>query len=79
MAADNYGVCPSCLKKGDKDEQEIRDASTLRENFEVGIDEKGEFFVIYDGQCEVCKFGFRFRHTQDALESQARAGGSPPS
>ena len=38
--------------------------STLREDYEIGVCEDGEFFVSYSASCSVCGFKFSFKHTE---------------
>ena len=37
---------------------------TLREDYEIGVDEKGMFGVGYTCTCNVCGFKFRFEHQE---------------
>ena len=37
---------------------------TLREDYEVGLDEDGEFYVIYKGHCRECGLSHEFRHEE---------------
>ena len=45
---------------------EIEEEYTLREDYEIGIMDDGEFFVIYKGMCQVdgCGFGHIFNHEE---------------
>ncbi len=38
--------------------------TTLREDYEIGIDEDGEFFINYRGGCTKCKFHFEYEFTK---------------
>jgi hypothetical protein len=37
---------------------------TLREDYEIYIDEDGEFFVSYRGGCDECGLVFNFKHEE---------------
>lgn len=61
-----YGKVPSekyeQMTAAARDEPELEDS--LREDYQIGITEKDEFYVIYRGSCQVCSFEHRFRHKQ---------------
>jgi hypothetical protein len=38
--------------------------SSLREDYELGIDEDGEFYVYFSASCEECGFKFSFKETR---------------
>lgn len=38
--------------------------TSLREDYEVGIDGNGLFEVIYSGSCSTCAFNFRYKHSE---------------
>ena len=40
-------------------------APSLREDYEIGIDEFGLFEVIYSGSCSQCNFHFNFKIEKD--------------
>jgi len=40
----------------------IDTASSLREDYQIGITDDGEFFVIYRGDCQRCDFHHEFKH-----------------
>ncbi len=40
---------------------------TLREDWEIGIDEDGEFHVIYKAACSKCDFSYRFEDKRQIL------------
>lgn len=40
---------------------------TLREDYEIGIDE-GDFFAAYSASCSVCHFEFEFKHAREDVE-----------
>jgi hypothetical protein len=41
---------------------------TLREDYEVGISQDGQFFVNYSGYCKACEFSFSFKQSVNTLE-----------
>jgi hypothetical protein len=49
-------------------EAAIEETSTLREDWEIGITEGGEFFVSYRCQCGECGFDYAFSHEEQALK-----------
>ena len=36
--------------------------STLREDYEIGTDEDGEFFVSYGCSCSACQWNYEYNH-----------------
>jgi hypothetical protein len=40
------------------------DLSTLREDYEIGTDDKSRFYVIYHCHCKICGFDYSFRHEE---------------
>ena len=40
----------------------------FREDYEVGVDDRGKFFVRYRGECSVCDLAFEFKHEAKVLE-----------
>ena len=44
--------------------QPMEDTESLREDYELGITNEGEFFVIYRASCEYCGFKHDFKHEQ---------------
>ncbi len=40
---------------------------SLREDFGIGINEDGEFYVTYRGHCEVCGLDFKYNHAENVL------------
>ncbi len=40
------------------------DKESLREDYEIGLDEDGEFYVIYHCGCSECGFEFEYKHTE---------------
>lgn len=37
---------------------------TLREDYGIGTDEEGHFYVSYEARCEVCGFQHSFKHEE---------------
>lgn len=88
MSANNWRVCPKCLKNDKKqkksDTEQLKKAygkvseeeylsmkarieaqqeiipENLREDWSIGIDEDGNFFVSYRCSCDVCGFDFDY-------------------
>lgn len=50
------------LAKRDEVYAEKDSESTLREDWELGTDEDGEFYVIYRCHCDICKFKFEYKY-----------------
>jgi hypothetical protein len=100
MSANNWRVCPACLRKAKANREELaRNAlaaygkvppdeyqamsaealkpvkleETLREDYELGISEGGEFYVTYWGDCADCPFEFTYRHKEQVLRADAGA------
>lgn len=42
--------------------------SHFREDYEIGVTEAGEFFVIYHGHCQTCTFGFDYTYDKKLTE-----------
>ena len=67
---DSYGKVPTkeyleLVAKSESLEAVINNPSLdLREYYEIGIDDNGEFYVIYNSSCEVCKFSYDYRFSQ---------------
>jgi len=40
---------------------------TLREDYEMGTDDAGQFYVYYTCSCHVCKFKHEFKHAEQLL------------
>lgn len=65
-----YGKVPAAeytrlLEKSKKRSPTI--CENLREDWEIGIDQDGTFFVIYHCSCDVCDLNFTFRHKEGIL------------
>ncbi len=48
---------------------------TLREDYELFIDQNGEFKVYYGALCTTCSFTFSFKHQQRVMLAAAKAHG----
>lgn len=46
---------------------------SMREDYEIGIDEDGLFYVDYRASCEWCGFTFNHKHEQSALETKGKS------
>jgi Fe-S cluster biogenesis protein NfuA len=57
MSADNWGNCPKC-KVYPPTYKYVE--NSLREDYEIGIEENGYFYVEYAGKCDDCGFSFHF-------------------
>ena len=51
-------------------ESPVNLSETLREDYEQGMKENGEYFVSYSGYCSSCGFEFTYSHKQNALVSE---------
>lgn len=40
------------------------DRETMREDYELGVDQNGRFYVDYSCSCQTCDFEFSYRHEQ---------------
>lgn len=96
MSADNWAVCPRCLKRAeaerDKLERKVQDAygklpkdeylalvkkaeqpqkpldHTLREDYEQGTDEDGEYSVNYTCSCSKCGYAAQYKYSAVLVE-----------
>ncbi len=67
--ANNYGkISESEYLKLKSQEYLKPDAETLREDYEVYMDEKGEFTIYYSCSCDKCGFRFEHNHQEQVLE-----------
>ena len=57
MSANNWAICPKCKDNGVEE-------STFREDYELGVLETGEFYVIYSGYCRACDLKHEFKHSR---------------
>ena len=62
MSADRWRKCPKCLAEAFV-HQVFEE--TLREDYEIGTDIDGVFWVAYSAFCTECKFSFDFRHSEN--------------
>lgn len=66
-----YGKVPADEYRAKLDKakanSEVELEDTLREDYQIGVDEDGQFAVGYRASCEQCNFVFRFDHTQSAM------------
>lgn len=104
MSADNWAICPSCIKIQEaKKEKLLAEAKkaygkvppdeyllmvgqankkaapkeTLREVYELGIDEDGVFVIYYRASCDKCGFRFDYNDQTEAVnqaKSNAKRG-----
>ena len=76
MSADNLGICPVC-KKGADDEKN----RTLREDYEISLNEEGLFIVQYYASCSTrhggCGFTYTYEHAKQVYESPLAKGDAP--
>ena len=52
------------LRRAEKEEEIER---TLREDYELGISEDGQFYVNYRSSCKVCGFHYDYKIEKDVL------------
>lgn len=62
MSADNWAACPRCKEPG-----------KFREDFDIGVNLDGRFYVSYAGRCKKCGLIHTFKHE----ESVSLVGGGP--
>ena len=66
--ADSYGKVPVAefddLREQHTAMRAAHPKPTLREDYEIGIDEGGGFYAIYKGRCSDCDFSHEFRHEE---------------
>jgi hypothetical protein len=60
VSVGEYLAMQAELKKMEKE----RPGAALREDYELGVQSNGEFFVNYRCECVECGFEFGFKHTQ---------------
>ena len=48
-------------------EKPMKIEETLREDFEIWINDKGLFTVSYSGRCQICGFAKKFEHREKLL------------
>lgn len=74
-AAKKYGVVTPAEYMAMLEDAKPRELEeTMREDYEIGVDDDGEFFVDYAATCQHggCNFMFRFKHRQDATKEPAK-------
>lgn len=75
-ARDSYGKVPAEEYEAAIQEAESLSrtpiSTTLREDWEIGTDENGEFHVGYSCQCKVCGFIFHYEHTEQTNAAEAK-------
>lgn len=45
---------------------------TFREDYELGVQKDGTFFLSYSGACTLCKCAFTYRHETNILTKPAK-------
>jgi hypothetical protein len=60
VSADNWAVCPQCVKRGDTEANE--GARTFREDYEIYGAAEGAVTVDYCGDCHVCGLSLSFEY-----------------
>jgi hypothetical protein len=40
---------------------------SFREDYEIGIESEGGFYINYSGRCRVCNFSYKFTHTSENI------------
>ncbi len=70
-----YGKVPreEYLAMLEKSIEPLNLEETLREDYEIGVDSKGEFFVSYGASCQTCDFTFAFNHKEPLLKEAPSA------
>lgn len=58
MSADAWKICPRCRAELDSM------IETFREDYEIRIDETGNFAVDYYGGCDKCGLKHTFKHSE---------------
>jgi hypothetical protein len=69
-----YGSVPEdiYLSEVDRVERAIN-AQNLREDYQIGIDLEGNFYVKYCGHCAICSFHYEFQTGGNVLPNEERA------
>lgn len=66
---ETYGRIPrdgwEKLKESNEKKMKLCLDQTLREDYEIGMFEEGEFYVSYSASCSVCNFEFSFKHSEE--------------
>lgn len=63
MSADNWTVCPVC-----------KNDTTLREDYEQGMTEDGNYYLDYSCSCQFCAFKWGVKLDRQLLRSELREG-----
>lgn len=61
---EDYNKLISKLPENPKSEQ------NLREDYEIGINVNGSFFLSYRGSCDRCGFEYKYSHKENVLERE---------
>lgn len=66
QVGESYGVVPveQYLQLRRKLEIPVKFEYTLREDYEIGVYEDGEFSISYKGYCDKCKFNYEYKHKE---------------
>jgi hypothetical protein len=72
VSADNWAVCPKCVKeqrswKAVLGEPLDEGEHTLREDYEIGVTAAGDFYVSYGCHCEKCGFRWSFKRDENVF------------
>ena len=67
MSADNWEICEVCAAKDPFINRYDEKEQTWREDYTLGIDELGNFYVNYKGRCTECGTAFEFQHCTPAI------------
>ena len=43
---------------------------TFREDYEIGIDRDGEFYINYRAKCSICNFSFEYKFQQHVYKGE---------
>lgn len=65
MSADNWRVCPRCIKRLEDEGRSLSDfeeLDDLREDWEILMQEDGVFFVKYSCVCYKCGFTYEYKY-----------------
>ena len=63
ISAEDYELLRSEEPSGEVEEQ------TLREDFSIGVDEDGFFFLNYSGHCTKCQFKYQEKYNKQILKT----------
>jgi ribosomal protein L37E len=67
-ADDAYGKVPpdEWMRLKEESRMSVPVTDSLREDWEIGVENNGVFKVVYSCSCSVCGFGFDYRHEESA-------------